>query len=122
MKPSDFINEPVTIAVDAERMHKDHEVQMAREQCYNIARNAIKLHELLKTISEDQGIDGWVASKITLAEDYCRTVREYLEYEIISGSHISEDASAGATGSSSIAAAPAAPLSKKKRMIKRKQP
>ena len=119
MKPSDFINEPVKIAADAERMHRDHEVQMAREQCYNIAKNAIELHQLLQKISEEQGIDGWVASKITLAEDYCRTVREYLEYEILSKHTLGEDAGAASTSSASIAAV-ATPLLKKSKTIKRK--
>lgn len=119
MKPSDFINEPEKIVADAERMHRDHEVQMAREQCYNIAKNAIKLHELLKTISEEQGIDGWVASKITIAEDYCRTVREYLEYEMLNPSDLSEDFDAASTGSASIASV-ASPLFKKKKVVKRK--
>lgn len=119
MKPSDFIKQ-TSIAVDAERMHKDHEVQMAREQCYNIAKNAIELHQLLKQISEDQGIDGWVASKITLAEDYVRTVREYLEYELMTESVVKEDIDGASTSSSSIAAAPALPLFKKRKIIKRK--
>lgn len=119
MKTTDFINDGVQIAAAAEKMHRDHEVQMAREQCYNIAKNAIELHQLLKQITEEQGIDGWVASKITLAEDYVRTVREYLEYELMTKETLGEDVAADVSSSSSIAAV-AAPLFKKKRVLKRK--
>lgn len=121
MKTTDFIKESTTLAIDAHSMHQDHEVQMAREECYHIASNAIELHKLLQQMSETTGLDGWVSEKISIANDYCRTVREYLEYELMSkSSHgMNEDASAGATGSASIAAAPAVPLLKKKKVIKR---
>lgn len=119
MKTTDFIKKNTSIAVEADAMHKDHEVQMAREECYHIASNAIKLHKLLQSISETTGIDGWVAEKITLANDYVRTVQEYIEYELMTNKNIAEDASAGATGSASIASAPPATLFKKKKIIKR---
>ena len=83
MKSNDFLNEG--IVEDAHEMHQDHEVQMAREECYHAASDAIILHKLLKHISEQQGIEGWVAAKITLAADYLNTVREYVEYELMSG-------------------------------------
>ena len=82
MKTSDFIKE--SIGEDADAMHKDHEVQMARADCYNAAKNAIELHKMLSGISEMQGLEGWVSEKITLANDYLKTVREYLEYEAMS--------------------------------------
>jgi hypothetical protein len=121
MKTTDFIKESTTLAIDAHSMHQDHEVQMAREECYHIASNAIELHKLLQQISETTGLDGWVSEKISIANDYCRTVREYLEYELMSqsGRAMNEDATAGATSSASIAAAPAVPLLKKKKVIKR---
>lgn len=119
MKTSDFIKEDIKIVADAHAMEKDHEVQMAREECYHIAANAIELHKLLQQVNESQGLDGWVSEKITLANDYCRTVKEYLEYELMSRGGLAEDASAGATGSASIAAAPAAPLFKKRKIVKR---
>lgn len=123
MKTSDFIKEDDNIAVAAQAMQSDHEVHMAREQVYNIASNAIELHKLLKQVSETQGLDGWVSEKITLAADYCQTVKEYLEYKLMQDrGGIHEDASAGATGSASIAAAPAAPLFKKRKIVKRKMP
>lgn len=69
---------------EADIMEQDHEVQMARADCFNAAKNAIELHRLLKNISEQQGLEGWVSEKITLAADYLSTVKEYLEYEMIS--------------------------------------
>ena len=83
MKTTDFINE--SFVEDAAAAHQDHEVQMARSDCYNAAKYAIELHKLLKNISEQQGLDGWVSEKITLANDYLRTVTEYLRYEQQSG-------------------------------------
>ena len=82
MKTQDFIKEGY-IADDADAMHKDHEVQMARQDCYNAAKNAIELHSLLKNVSEMQGLEGWVSEKLTLAADYLKTVKEYLEYNLI---------------------------------------
>ena len=82
MNSKDFLKEG--FVEDAHIMHQDHEVQMAREECYHAAENAIALHKLLRNISEQQGLEGWVAAKITLAGDYLKTVREYLEYELMS--------------------------------------
>jgi hypothetical protein len=73
---------------DADHMEQDHEVQMARADCFHAAKNAIELHRLLKNISERQGLEGWVSEKITLAADYLRTVKEYMEYEQQKGSSI----------------------------------
>ena len=83
MKSNDFLSEG--IAEDAHEMHLDHEVQMAREECYHAAESAIVLHRLLRHVSETQGLEGWVSAKITLANDYLKTVREYLEYELMTG-------------------------------------
>ena len=38
---------------------KDLEIQMARAELYKIAKYAIKLHEMLKGMSEAQGMEGW---------------------------------------------------------------
>jgi len=82
MKPTDFIVEHNPfIAQDANEMHSDHEVQMARADCYNAADYAIKLHKILQGIKETGQLEGWVSEKITLANDYLRTVYEYLSYE-----------------------------------------
>jgi len=71
------------LAENAGVMEQDHEVQMARADCFHAAKNAIELHSLLKNVSERQGLEGWVSEKITLAADYLRTVKEYLEYEMM---------------------------------------
>jgi hypothetical protein len=83
MKSKDFLKEG--FVEDAAASFQDHEVQMARKDCFMAAENALALHKLLKNVSEVQGIEGWVAAKITLASDYLNTVREYLEYELMSG-------------------------------------
>lgn len=83
MKSLDFLNEG--IGEDAHEMHMDHEVQMARQELYHAAEDAIALHKLLRHISEQQGLEGWVSSKITLAADYLKTIREHLEYQMMSG-------------------------------------
>jgi hypothetical protein len=62
--------------------HPDHEVQMARQELYRAAKLAFMTHELMKQVSERQGIEGWVASKITRAADYIETVFDYLDYEM----------------------------------------
>lgn len=77
MKSKEFLKE--NLAIDAQAMHQDHEVQMAREELYHTASSAIKIHKMLKHVSEEQGIEGWVAEKITLAGDYMHTVADYLE-------------------------------------------
>lgn len=119
MKPTDFIPEKHHIGMAAMEMHVDHEIQMARENCYNAATNAIELHRMLKKVSEQEGIDAWASEKISLANDYLRTVKEWLEYEIMSkmetqiaeeniSTEITEFASAGASGASSVATSTAA--------------
>lgn len=85
MKPTEFIVETSQIAQEADDMHADHEVQMARSDCYSAAKYAIELHRMLKQVSEQQGLDGWVSEKITLANDYLRTVHEYLSHEMEHG-------------------------------------
>ena len=82
MKTKDFLKED--IVSDAAEMHLDHEVQMARKDCYTAADDAIALHKLLRNVTEQQGLEGWVAAKITLAADYLNSVREHLEYQMMS--------------------------------------
>jgi hypothetical protein len=112
MKPTDFITENHHIVQAVVEMHDDHEIQMAREQCYNAASHAIELHRMLKHITERQGLEGWVQEKITLASDYLRQVKEWMEYEIINKLNdsvsVQETASGGATGAGGTAVAPAA--------------
>jgi len=66
----------------AMRAESDHEVQMARAELYKIAKYAIKLHDMLKGVSEREGLDGWVQSKITKSADYIGSVYHHLDYEM----------------------------------------
>jgi hypothetical protein len=81
MKSSHFLGE--NFVEDAHSVHQDHEVQMAREELYHAAEYALRLHKLLRNVDESQGLEGWVSSKITLANDYLKTVLEYMEYELM---------------------------------------
>jgi len=66
----------------ADMAERDHEVQMARADLYKIAKYAIKLHEMLRTVSEAEGIEGWQQSKITKAADYMSSVFHSLDYDM----------------------------------------
>jgi len=61
---------------------RDHEVQMARAELYKLAKYAIKLHDMLKGVSEAEGIEGWMQSKITKAADYIGSVYHTLDYDM----------------------------------------
>ena len=63
----------------AHEAEKDHEVQMARSDLYKSAKYAVSIHKMLKDHSEMDGIEGWVASKITKAADYLGSVKHYME-------------------------------------------
>jgi len=65
----------------ADMEERDHEVQMARAELYKIAKYSIKLHEMLKGVSEAEGIEGWMQSKITKAADYIGSVYHTLDYD-----------------------------------------
>ena len=69
------------ISAEAHHMERDHEVQMARSDLYKTANYAIKLHSILKGISEEQGLEGWMQAKITKASDYLSSVYHALEYD-----------------------------------------
>jgi len=66
----------------AHRAEMDHEVQMARSDLYKIAKYAIQLHDMLKTVSEAEGIEGWQQAKITKAADYMSSVFHSLDYDM----------------------------------------
>jgi hypothetical protein len=66
----------------ADMAERDHEVQMARSDLYKIAKYAIKLHEMMKNVSEADGIEGWQQAKITKAADYMSSVFHSLDYEM----------------------------------------
>ena len=79
MREKDLKEDLATLAYKAEA---DHEVQMARSDLYKIAKYSIKLHEMMKGVTEQEGIEGWVQSKITKAADYIGSVYHYLDYEM----------------------------------------
>jgi len=79
MREKDLKEDLATLAYKAEA---DHEVQMARSDLYKIAKYSIKLHEMMKGVTEEQGVEGWVQSKITKAADYLGSVYHYLDYEM----------------------------------------
>jgi hypothetical protein len=66
----------------ADMAERDHEVQMARSELYKIAKYAIKLHDMLKGVSEAEGIEGWQQAKITKASDYISSVYHALDYDM----------------------------------------
>jgi len=66
----------------ADMAERDHEVQMARSDLYKLAKYSIKLHDMLKTVSEETGIQGWQQAKITKAADYISSVYHSLDYEM----------------------------------------
>jgi len=54
----------------------DYEGQMARTQLQTTLRNC---EDLIDMIGDDDNMPEWVQSKITLAQDYITTVRDYLQ-------------------------------------------
>jgi len=87
MKPQEFLRENEFIGDDAHQMHKSHQLHMLREECYHSAANAIKLHKLLGELPEGHDLDAWAAEKISLANDYLKTVTEWLEYDVMGGTN-----------------------------------
>ena len=65
----------------AHAAERDHEVQMARAELYKLAKYSIKLHDMLKGISEAEGLEGWVQSKITKAAADIGSVYHHLDYQ-----------------------------------------
>ena len=77
----------------AYKAESDHEVQMARAELYKIAKYSIKLHEMLKNVSEAEGIEGWQQAKITKAADYISSVYHALDYDTqMESVNVAEDA------------------------------
>ncbi len=62
---------------------RDHEVQMARADLYKIAKYAMKLHDMLKSVSEVEGIQGWQQAKITIAADDISSVYHAMDYDMM---------------------------------------
>lgn len=69
---------------DAEDVnHTDHEVSMAKSQLLSSVKSSVRIAKHLKDLTEQEGLEGWVASKITLAEEYLQTVADYMDGESI---------------------------------------
>ena len=93
MKANEFVREE----------HLDHEVRMAKADLMALAQDSMQLLKLLNNYaSEERGIPGWVASKITKAQDYINSVHKTLAHDAVDGA-ISETASAGSTSAGMIA-------------------
>ena len=126
MKAKDIIEEGI-LSDMAAKSEQDHEIQMARGQLYKTAKYSIELHNMLKSISEEQGLEAWVQAKITKAADYLGAVKHYLEYEMLSNGEMPVEAvepevetelDLGETTTAGGVAAVVTPLMKKK-MVKR---
>ena len=80
----------------AEPEHPDHEVNMAKSDMYKAMRYALDIYKMLERVSEQEGIEGWVAAKMTKASDYLSSVKHYIEHEMaqadMSGESIEEKA------------------------------
>ena len=72
-KVVDALNEAMT-AID--KGEYDYEGQMARTQLQTTMRNC---KDLIDMVKDDDNMPEWVQSKITLAQDYITTVRDYLQ-------------------------------------------
>jgi len=59
--------------------HTDEEGGMAKRQLEHLAQYA---NELAGMLDETTQLEGWVQSKITLAQDYISKVKHYLEDEL----------------------------------------
>ena len=94
----------------ADIAERDHEVQMARAQLYKIAKYSIKLHDMLKGVSEEQGLEGWIQSKITKSSEMIGSVYHHMDYEQVApmAEEVKEgwkkDAAIGALGGAALGA------------------
>jgi hypothetical protein len=65
-----------------EKDHDDHEVNMAKSQMFQAMQYAKDIYSMLEKVSEQEGIEGWVAAKLTKASDYLSSVKHYIEHEM----------------------------------------
>ena len=65
---------------DTEDMaHTDHEVSMAKSQLLSAVKSSTRIAKQLQDKSEEEGLEGWVASKLTMAEDYLQAVADHMD-------------------------------------------
>ena len=67
--------------IPREQDRRDHEVEMARADLYNTAKNAKILFNIMADRSEDEGLEGWIQEKIIKANDYLNAAREHMEQQ-----------------------------------------
>tara|TARA_R110001599_G_C11986403_1_gene635481 strand:+ start:376 stop:738 length:363 start_codon:yes stop_codon:yes gene_type:complete len=76
----EIIAEEMAALEDKQHMqHVDQEGQMAKRQLEQLAEYAMELSNMLQ---DNTQLEGWVQSKITLAQDYISKVKHYLEDEL----------------------------------------
>ena len=71
---SKLVEDPVQ---DAD--YTDHEVSMAKSQMLSSMKSINRIAKHLATKSESEGLEGWTASKLTMAEDYLQVVADYFD-------------------------------------------
>jgi hypothetical protein len=71
-------NRTLNYGVEDQEMEYDGEIDMARSELYKLSEYSTKLYDL---ISNEQNLEGWVASKITRASDYISSVYHYLNHK-----------------------------------------
>lgn len=60
----------------------DQEGRMAKRQLTDVHEYS---GELLQMLSDNTDLEPWVQAKITIAADYIKTIKHYLEYEMKDG-------------------------------------
>jgi len=85
-KLKQIIKEELDLAKNLPAVHEmdgvDQEGRMAKRQLTDIHEYSGQLCEML---SDDTQLEAWVQAKLTLAADYIKTVKHYLEYEAKDG-------------------------------------
>lgn len=61
----------------------DHEVEMARSDVLATIKNAKSIYLMLKSKTEDDGLEGWVQEKLIKANDYLNSVKEYYDEKMM---------------------------------------
>ena len=64
-----------------EETYTDHEVSMAASQLLSSVKSANRIAKHITGLSESEGLEAWVASKLTLAEEYLQTVADHMDGE-----------------------------------------
>jgi hypothetical protein len=68
---------------------------MAKSDMYQAMKYSKDIYDMLKRVSEREGIEGWVSSKLTKATDYLSSVKHYIEHEMLQADMAGEDVNEG---------------------------